>query len=305
MMTENKRTILTTGGSGFLGSEVCRQLLDSGCQVVNISHRSAPLEKVISESADLTDIRQLEKVFQTYEISAIVHMAAALSSHSNQNPDEAFRLNVLGSFNLMEMARQFNISRFVYASTYSLLGYREPEFGLADESLIPTPDNFYGETKQFTEALGVNCGIKFGFHFSSGRMGALVGPGQASASSAWRMDIFNKLKTGGEIQVKFAPQTIMIFSLVEDTARALVTLALAEKNRHAIYNLPHDSITLEEMADFVTGLNPNIQFSFGRTLEHDMPTMIDASRFTSEFPQFKHIHLFEALRISQSNILEE
>ena len=93
----------------------------------------------------------------------------------------------------------------------------------------------------------------------------------------------------------------MIFSLVEDTARALVTLALAEKNRHAIYNLPHDSITLEEVADFVTGLNPNIQFSFGHTLEHDMPTMIDASRFTSEFSQFKHTHLFEALRNYQSN----
>jgi nucleoside-diphosphate-sugar epimerase len=301
MMADKKKTILTTGGSGFLGSEVIRQLLGADCRIVNISHRTAPSAGVISEKADLTDIQQLEKVFQSYQINAIIHMAAALSSHSNQNPDEAFRLNVLGSYNLMEMSHQFGISRFVYASTFSLLGYREPEFGLADESLIPTPDNFYGETKQFVEALGVSCGEKFGFQFSSGRMGALVGPGQATASSAWRMDIFNKLRTGGDIKTKFSPQTIMIFSPVEDTARALVTLALAEENRHNIYNLPHDSLTFIEVRDYFTGLNPSIRFSFGSILEHDMPTRIDASRFTSEFPQFNHITLLEALKNYQSS----
>lgn len=294
-------TILVTGGSGFLGAEVCRQLIDAGQKVVDVRHKANPSGDVISMSADLAKTQQLEAIFQAHKISTIIHMAATLTTNSNQNPDLAFQVNVLGSNNLLELAHRHGVKRFIYSSSYSALGYRPMEECPVDESLAPTPINFYGETKRFVEALGASYAQKFGFQFTAGRIGAIVGPGNALTTSSWRMDIFNMLKTGGKIETKFAPQVTLTISLLEDTARALVTLALAEKNQHSIYNLPNDSLSLQQIARMVQALRPDIEFTFGTITDQDMPPLISAERFTQEFTNFRHVPLAEALRLYQNS----
>jgi UDP-glucose 4-epimerase len=299
MMQKDNNAILVTGGSGFLGTEVCRQLIDAGQKVIDVRHKANPSNDVISMSADISDSKQLETIFQVHKISTIIHMAATLTTNSNQNPDLAFRVNVLGSNNLLELAHQYGVNRFIYSSSYSALGYCPIELCPVDESLAPTPDNFYGETKRFVETLGVSYARKFGFQFTAGRMGAVVGPGNALTTSAWRMDIFNMLKTGGKIETKFAPQVTLAISLVEDTARALVTLALAEKNQHSIYNLPNDSLSFQQIAQMVRKLRPDVEFSFGTSTDQDMPPLISAERFLQEFSHFRHVPLAEAMRLYQ------
>jgi UDP-glucose 4-epimerase len=298
-MLKDNNAILVTGGSGFLGTEVCRQLIDAGQKVIDVRHKADPSNDVISMSADISDSKQLETIFQVHKISTIIHMAATLTTNSNQNPDLAFRVNVLGSNNLLELAHQYGVNRFIYSSSYSALGYCPIELCPVDESLAPTPDNFYGETKRFVETLGVSYARKFGFQFTAGRMGAVVGPGNALTTSAWRMDIFNMLKTGGKIETKFAPQVTLAISLVEDTARALVTLALAEKNQHSIYNLPNDSLSFQQIAQMVRKLRPDVEFSFGTSTDQDMPPLISAERFLQEFSHFRHVPLAEAMRLYQ------
>ncbi len=293
-------SILVTGGSGFLGAEVCRQLISAGKRVIDVQHKANPSSDVISAKADIADYQQLEAIFLEHKISTIIHMAAMLSTNSIQNPDLAFRVNVLGSYNLLELAHRYGVKRFIYSSSYSALGYRPINECPVDESLAPTPDNFYGETKQFVEALGLGYARKFGFQFTAGRMGAIVGPGNAVSTSSWRMDIFNMLKTGGKIETKFAPQVILTISLLEDTARAIVTLALTEKNQHSIYNLPNDSLSLQQIAQMVQALRADIEFSFGTVTDQDMPPLISAERFTQEFTNFRHVPLSEALKFYQS-----
>jgi threonine 3-dehydrogenase len=298
-MLKDNNAILVTGGSGFLGTEVCRQLIRAGQKVIDVRHKAIPSSDVISMTADLSDRKQLETIFLAHKIGAIIHMAATLTTNSNQNPDLAFQVNVLGSNNLLELTRQYEVKRFIYSSSYSALGYRPIEQCPVDETLAPTPDNFYGETKRFVEALGVSYARKFGFQFTAGRMGAVVGPGNALTTSAWRMDIFNLLKTGGKIETKFAPRVTLAISHLEDTARALITLALAEKNNHSIYNLPNDSLSLQQIAQMVRTLRPDIEFSFGTNTDQDMPPLISAERFKTEFTDFRHVPLAEALRLYQ------
>jgi nucleoside-diphosphate-sugar epimerase len=170
-----------------------------------------------------------------------------------------------------------------------------------DETVIPTPCNFYGETKRFVEMLGIGYARKFGLEFAAGRMGAVVGPGRTLSTSPWRMDIFNLLKTGGKITTKFAPQVTLAISGVEDTARALVTLATAKKIQHTIYNLPNDSLSLQQIAGMVKDLRKDIEFTFGTSVEQDMPPRVDTERFNREFTQFKHMPLAEALRQFQNS----
>ena len=295
-MATNQDLILITGGSGFLGAEVCRQLIARGQKLVNVSHRATPAADVISMQAEIEEMDSLEKIFQKYSFSAIVHMAAMLTTNSNQNPEQAFKVNVLGSHNLLMLAQKYGVPRFVYSSSYSVLGYDPQKELVADESLPPTPDCYYGHTKSFVEAMGSSYAQKFGFQFVAGRMGVVVGPGQVISTSAWRMDIFNLLKTGGKIETKFAPQVMLGFSGVEDTARAMVTLTLAEKVQHHLYHLPIDSLSLQQVADMVCELQPGIEFSFGNAINRDMPPFINTDRFTQEFPHFTHVPLAEALQ---------
>ena len=298
-MANNLNAILVTGGSGFLGTEVCQQLIRAGQKVIDVRHKANPSSDVISMTADISDIQELETIFLAHKIGTIIHMAATLTTNSNQNPDLAFRVNVLGSNNLLVLTHQYGVKRFIYSSSYSALGSCPIEQCPVDESLAPTPDNFYGETKRFVEALGISYANKFGFQFTAGRMGAVVGPGNALTTSAWRMDIFNMLKTGGKIETKFAPQVTLAISLAEDTARALVTLALAKKNQHSIYNLPNDSLSLQQIAQMVRTLRPDIEFSFGTNTDQDMPPLISAERFLQEFSNFRHVPLAEAMRLYQ------
>ncbi len=294
-MNNKQKYFLVTGASGFLGIEVCKLLQKAGHKLVVIRHQAAPAGEVITHTADISKIEEIETAFQTYPIQTIIHLASMLTSNSNQNPDLAFRVNILGSNNLMECAQKYKVERFVYASTYSLIGYRPLEECPVDESIVPTPCNFYGETKQFVEAMGISYAKKFGFEFAAGRMGAVVGEGSALSTSAWRMDIFNFLNSGGKIAFKFAPQVQLPISEVEDTARALVTLAEAEKLNHSIYHLPNDSMKVEEIASLVNSLHEDIQFSFGTSTDVDMPPLMDTKLFINEFPSFKHISLAEAL----------
>lgn len=250
-MNSNPKYFLVTGASGFLGVEVCKLLQKAGHKLVVIRHQAAPAGEAISHTADISKMEELEMAFQAYPIQAIIHLASLLSTNSNQNPDLAFRVNIMGSNNLLECAQKYNVGRFIYASSYSLIGYRPLEECPVDESIAPTPCNFYGETKQFVEAMGISYAEKFRFEFAAGRMGAVVGPGNALSTSAWRMDIFNLLNSGGKIAFKFAPQVQLPISEVKDTARALVTLAEAEKLNHPLYHLPNDPLRVEEIAAIV------------------------------------------------------
>jgi nucleoside-diphosphate-sugar epimerase len=294
-MINNQKFILVTGASGFLGMEVCKLLQKAGHKLVVIRHQAAPAGDVITHTADISKIEELDTAFQAYPIQTIIHLASMLTTNSNQNPDLAFRVNVLGANNLMECAKKYKVKRFIYSSTYSLIGYRPLKECPVNEGIAPTPCNFYGETKQFVEAMGMSYAQKFGFEFAAGRMGAVVGSGNALSTSAWRMNIFNLLNSGGKIAFKFAPQVQLPISEVVDTARALVTLAEGEKVDHPIYHLPNDSLRIEEIAAMVKSLRKDIEFSYGTFTEVDMPPLISSELFSKEFPDFTHIPLNESL----------
>ncbi|MDO8969153.1 MAG: hypothetical protein Q7U74_00605, partial [Saprospiraceae bacterium] len=62
---------------------------------------------------------------------------------------------------------------------------------------------------------------------------------------------------------------------------------------------PNDSLSLQQIAQMVQALRPDIEFSFGTITDQDMPPLISAERFTREFTNFRHVPLAEALRLYQ------
>jgi nucleoside-diphosphate-sugar epimerase len=282
-MVLKNNIFLVTGGSGFLGRPVCEDLIKQGHTVLDISLETIPIQGCQSFQADISRLEELEPIFVDRKIEAIIHLAALLHTASWKDPARAYRVNVQGSFNLLELARKYHIPRFVFGSTVDALGFYPADAGTVNEEASVLPSDLYGETKRFIEQLGLAYHQIYGLEFISARIPFLVGPGKATPTSAWRMDIYNLLKTGGEIDFGYEADTLIPMADIRDSAAETCMLATAEKPQHAIYNLPCESIRTADLAEMVQRICKGIQVKFGSRKGDFFPAQVDFSRFQQEF----------------------
>ena len=143
--------VLVTGGAGYIGSVVTDHLLDCGHQPIvvdNLSrgHRDAVPDGVPLIEADLANTSALERIFATYRVDAVMHMAAfAYVGESVTEPALYYRNNVGGGLSLLEAMARSGVSRVVFSSTCAVYG--EPKRLPIEETHPLSPASPYGETK--------------------------------------------------------------------------------------------------------------------------------------------------------------
>jgi UDP-glucose 4-epimerase len=147
-------TILITGGAGYIGSHVVKELLRQGYQPIvydnlQTGHRKAIKEALLIEG-DLADRGKLKETFHLYSIDAVMHFAAdSLVGESVKNPLKYFNNNVKNSLQLLEILSEFGVKKFVFSSSAAVYG--EPEKIPITEEHTCLPTNPYGETKWIFE----------------------------------------------------------------------------------------------------------------------------------------------------------
>jgi len=154
----NSKTILVTGGAGYIGSHTCVELLEAGYRVVvvdNLSNsKETALERVQAITGkpldfvlcDLLDRKTLDEVFADYQPSAVIHFAGLKAvGESVEKPLLYYKNNVSGSVVLLEAMNAANVKNIVFSSSCTVYG--EPE-------TLPLRENFplramspYGQTK--------------------------------------------------------------------------------------------------------------------------------------------------------------
>ena len=113
--------ILVTGGAGYIGSHVVRELLHRNYQPIvfdnlQTGHRKAAKGVPFIEG-DLSDQKKLKETFQSHQIDTVIHLAAdCLVGESVQNPAKYFNNNVKNGFKLIEIIEEFNVEKFVFSS---------------------------------------------------------------------------------------------------------------------------------------------------------------------------------------------
>lgn len=148
---------LVTGGAGYIGSHIVRDLISEGIKVSIIDDLSTGVkEKIPSEAqfyeGTLLDQEFLKQVFSTNSFDGVLHLAAKKSvGESVEKPDYYFEENIGGLLNLIANLKQFNISNFVYSSSAAVYG--EPLEPLVSEDTATVPTSPYGETKLIGEWL--------------------------------------------------------------------------------------------------------------------------------------------------------
>ncbi|MEP7044128.1 MAG: UDP-glucose 4-epimerase GalE [Dokdonella sp.] len=149
-------TILVTGGAGYIGSHVVRQLAERGENVVvldNLSSgsREAVLAGVFVEG-NVGDRALTERILAEHRIDAVMHFAAhTVVPESVRDPLKYYGNNTCATRNLLESCAAAGVGQFVFSSTAAVYGM--PASGVADEQTELRPINPYGSSKLMSEMM--------------------------------------------------------------------------------------------------------------------------------------------------------
>ena len=149
-------TILITGGAGYIGSHVVKELLRQGHNPIvfdnlQTGHRKAT-DRALFIEGNLSDQKKLSDTFQANSIDAVMHFAGdCLVGESVQDPVKYFNNNVKNGIKLIEIMEQLNLRKFVFSSSAAVYG--EPKEVPISEKHPCAPTNPYGETKWIFEKI--------------------------------------------------------------------------------------------------------------------------------------------------------
>lgn len=149
-----KTVDLVTGGAGFIGAHVVRELIERGREVVVVDDLSGGFEENIRPEAvfhrgSITDVAFIDGVFNQYEIEHVYHLAAyAAEGLSHFIRRFNYENNVLGSINLINNAIRHKVRAFIFTSSIAVYGTGECPLR---ESATPTPEDPYGIAKYSVE----------------------------------------------------------------------------------------------------------------------------------------------------------
>jgi len=258
------RTVLITGGAGFIGSNLARRLAGGG-DVVRILDdlsigQTAYLAGVRHEfvRGSLADGATVRGAVEG--VDAIVHLAARAGiDDSVRDPVGTFEANVAWSVGLLEAARQAGVRRFIFASSNAAAGDHEPP---SDETDLPHPLSPYGASKLAIEAYGQAYAATYGLAACSLRFSNAYGPNslhKRSVVAAWL-----RAAIGGQpIEINGDGSQTRDFVHVDDLAAAVIA-ALAAPEDHVAGELFQAGTGVETS---VAQLADKIGRAVGRPLE--------------------------------------
>lgn len=150
------KSILVTGGAGYIGSHTCKMLAGRGYTPVSYDNLIYGHESAVKwgpfQKGDILDRKKLSEIFHLYKPSAVIHFAAfAYVGESVKDPGKYYRNNVAGTISLLEAMRQCGCNKIIFSSTCATFG--EPDKLPITESACQKPINPYGKSKLMIEQI--------------------------------------------------------------------------------------------------------------------------------------------------------
>lgn len=283
----NQQTFLVTGAMGCLGSWVIRNLLDQGANVVAADLATEPIrarllmsDTEISDinwvSLDITDVTAVNDVVASNGVTHIVHLAGLQIPFCKANPSMGASVNVLGTVNVLEAARNNGVQGVCYASSLAAFGPEEdyPERPIKDDvPLIPT--SLYGVYKAANEgtakvywqdwqlgSVGLRPYVVYGVARDQGLTSDLAKAILATAA--------NKpfhIRFGGPLALQYA----------NDVAQTFIRSAQIEYQGVAACNLRGDVVEVSDFVSILKELFPNTQVTFEENSPLPYPADLDDS----------------------------
>ncbi|WP_428377165.1 NAD-dependent epimerase/dehydratase family protein [Lichenicoccus sp.] len=197
------KQILFTGGSGKAGRHVVQYLVEQGYHVLNIDTKPLDNPKVRTLITDITDAGQLFNAFSSYtglhefdpdlrpqKIDAVVHFAA-IPRIMIVPDNEVYRINVMGTYNVLDAAAKLGIPKVIIASSETTYGVvfantpREPEYFPLDEAYPVDPMDSYALSKICNERTARAFSLRNNSDIYALRIGNVIEPSEYELFPGW------------------------------------------------------------------------------------------------------------------------
>ncbi len=283
--------LLVTGGSGFIGSHLIERL-GAENEIVNVDIvQQSSTHKSQFVNCDITDYKMLAEKLgdKVKNFDAIVHLAAlSREVESNKNPEVYFKTNVDGTINMLRIARDFGIKKFIFASTYLVYGDRT-EMPVNEETVL-NPRSIYASTKAAAEFFCNSFRYIYGIDSIIFRQALVYGKNDLEKRV---VKLFIEKARNGE-KISVFGNKILDFIHVSDVVDAY-TKALSYSKSDTFNLASGKGISLVELADSVKKIiNPNVE------IQKEQQHAGDVSTFIADISKSRNILGFEP----KNNLIE-
>lgn len=251
---------LVTGAAGFIASKVCEFLLDQGHQVVGVDNmdpvydlrikrwrleRLTPRNGFIFSEQSICDREALEHIFKNERgIQGVINLAAKAGVRDSViDPWSYYETNVIGTLNLLELCRQYNIPKFILASTSSVYGEDAP-YPTPEDTESSFPLQPYAASKKAAETLCYSYHYLYDIDVTVVRYFTVFGPAGRPGMSMFRFTRW--ISEGEEVKIFGDGSQTRGFTYLDDIARG--TIAALKPLGYEIINLGgHESISINDL----------------------------------------------------------
>jgi UDP-glucose 4-epimerase len=256
------RKALVTGGAGFIGSHLVEELVNLGVETISIDNYFAGKHENLAHlvgrrnfhevECDVCDYEKLAEYFPGVDV--VFHQAASKKTICLRDPRQDLRINGEGTFNLLELARQHNVRKFVHASTGSVYG--EAQYFPQDEDHPLVPTSYYGVSKLAGEKYVKAFELLYGLDTTVLRYFHVYGPRQESSAVGGVVSIFARQMCAGEPVTIFGDGTQQrSFTYVKDVVKANLLAATRPGTKGQVYNCASAiKVTVQELAELMADI---------------------------------------------------
>lgn len=272
----NGKTILVTGSSGFIGSNLCRVLLEQyhDIKIIGIDNMNDYYDVALKEyrlnqlqsnsnytfiKGDISDKKLVDDVFEKYSPALVVNLAAQAGvRYSITNPDAYIQSNVIGFFNILEACRhsyddgKSGVRHLVYASSSSVYGSNK-KVPYSTDDKVDNPVSLYAATKKSNELFAHAYSKLYGIPSTGLRFFTVYGPAGRPDMAYFKFT--NKIVKGEPIQIYNNGDMKRDFTYVDDIVRGVTAVMqkIPEKTEdgvpYKVYNIGNSKP--EDLLNFV------------------------------------------------------
>ncbi|HEV3327432.1 MAG TPA: NAD-dependent epimerase/dehydratase family protein [Puia sp.] len=312
-----KESILVIGACGQIGSELLPGLRRAYGSFRVIAADRLPLDNGPDhnylgpgpyEQLDVLDRRALGALIDRYDINQVYHLAAMLSATGEQNPQQAWDLNMQGLLNVLDLAREKKLARVFWPSSIAVFGPHPPKHGCPQDA-PHYPATVYGISKTAGEHWCRYYYEKYGVDTRSLRYPGLISwrtpPGGGTTDYA--VDIFHHAAAGKPYTCFLQPDTRLPMMYMPDAIRATLELMQAPLSSLSVrgaYNLAAMSFTPAELTAAIRRHVPAFQIDYApdyrQTIADSWPGRIDDHMARQDW---KWSHEYELAAMTRDMIL--
>ena len=269
------KIILVTGGAGFIGYHLSKQLLEYDCTVIGYDNLNDYYEVQLKYDrlkdlegregytfikGDLADKETLGKLFQEYSFDIVVNLGAQAGvRYSIDNPDAYMSSNMVGFYNILECCRHYPVEHLVYASSSSVYGAnKKVPFSVEDK--VDYPVSLYAATKKSNELMAHCYSKLYGIPATGLRFFTVYGPFGRPDMAYFKFA--KKIMAGGNIQIYNNGDMMRDFTYIDDIVKGIANILpnppeeIETGAKYKVYNIGNNKP--EKLMDYIQTLEKHL-----------------------------------------------